>query len=60
MLLFYIVTAFKTEPFLVVLVVVSNILVQMFLLVVGLTDAGMIPKILSTYENKKLKRLPID
>lgn len=59
-LLFYIVTAFKTSIVLISLVVLFNILVEVFLLMLGFTDPGMIPKILSSYENKKFRRVPLD
>jgi|JI9StandDraft_1071089.scaffolds.fasta_scaffold375652_2 hypothetical protein len=49
MLLFYIVTAFRAPPGLLVLTIILNILVQVFLLILGFTDPGMIPKILSGY-----------
>jgi hypothetical protein len=49
MLLFYIVTAFKAPVGLVVFTVLLNIAVQIFLLFLGFTDPGMIPKILSGY-----------
>lgn len=60
MLLFYIVTAFKAPVGLVVLTVLLNIAVQVFLLFLGFTDPGMIPKILSGYENKKTRKIPLD
>jgi hypothetical protein len=48
-LLFYIVTAFKSPIGLVVITVILNIAVEVFLLILGFTDPGMIPKILSSY-----------
>lgn len=60
MVLFYIVTAFKSPVALVVCTVLLNILVQVVLIVLGFTDPGMIPKILSGYESKKLKKIPLD
>ena len=60
MLLYYIVTAFKAPVGLVVLTVLLNITVEVFILFLGFTDPGMIPKILSGYENKKLRKLPLD
>lgn len=48
-LLYYIVTAFKAPTALVVLSVILNITVQVILIVLGFTDPGMIPKILSGY-----------
>ena len=48
-LLFYAVTAFKAPIGLVILVVLLNIVVELFLLKLGFTDPGMIPKILSGY-----------
>lgn len=59
-LLYYIVTAFRAPVALVVLSVLLNIAIQLALLALGFTDPGMIPKILSGYENKKLKRIPLD
>jgi uncharacterized membrane protein len=44
----------------VVLTVLLNVIIQVMLIVLGFTDPGMIPKILSGYENKKLKRIPLD
>ena len=60
MILFYIVTAFKAPIVLVVITVLLNILVQIFLLILGFVDAGMIPKILSGYENKRHRKIPLD
>lgn len=59
-LLYYIVTAFRAPVALVVISVLLNIAIQLALLALGFTDPGMIPKILSGYENKKLKRIPLD
>ena len=59
-ILFYIVTAFKAPIGLTIITVILNITVEIFLLLLGFTDPGMIPKILSSYEHKRLRRLPID
>jgi hypothetical protein len=48
-LIFYIVTAFKAPPVLLALIVILNIAVEVYLLVLGFTDPGMIPKILPGY-----------
>jgi len=48
-LLFYIVTAFKSPIGLVIITVLLSIVVEIFLLILGFTDPGMIPKILSSY-----------
>lgn len=44
----------------VIISVLLNIVVQVMLIVLGVTDPGMIPKILSGYENKKLRNIPLD
>lgn len=44
----------------VIITVLLNIVVQIMLIVLGVTDPGMIPKILSGYENKKLRNIPLD
>lgn len=49
MLLYYAVTAWKAPIALVMLTVLLNIIVQIILVVLGFTDPGMIPKILSGY-----------
>ena len=60
MILYYAVTAFKAPPGLVAITVILNIVVQITLIILGFTDPGMIPKILSGYENKKLRKIPLD
>lgn len=58
--MYYAVTAFRAPIGLVVVCVMLNVLVEAMLIVLGFTDPGMIPKILSGYENKKLKNIPLD
>lgn len=59
-LLYYATTAFIAPIGLVILTVLFNIAVEVFLLILGFTDPGMIPKILSSYENKSFRRIPLD
>jgi hypothetical protein len=59
-ILYYIVTAFKAPVGLVVVTVLLNFGVQIVLVILGFTDPGMIPKILSGYEIKKLIKIPLD
>jgi len=60
LILYYIVTAFKAPPGLVVICVILTVIVQVMLLILGRTDPGMIPKILSGYENVLHKKIPLD
>jgi hypothetical protein len=61
-LLYYICTAPRNSipPGLIVISVILNVLIQIVLLKIGYTDPGMISKIMSSYENKKLIRIPLD
>ena len=59
-IIYYAVTAFKAPIALVVITVLLNILVQVMLLFLGFTDPGMVPKILSGYENKQMRKIPLD
>lgn len=59
-ILYYTVTAFKAPVGLVVICVLLHVLVQVMLIILGFTDPGMIPKVLSGYENKKLRKIPLD
>ena len=59
-ILYYAVTAFKAPVPLVIISVLLNILVQTMLLFLGFTDPGMVPKILSSYENRKMRKIPLD
>jgi hypothetical protein len=45
---------------LIVPTVLLNIIVEAILIILGTTDPGMIPKVLSGYENKNLRRIPLD
>jgi hypothetical protein len=58
-ILYYTVTAFKTPPGLLVISIILNLTIQFFLLVLGFTDPGIIPKVLSGYENKQLRKIPL-
>jgi hypothetical protein len=60
MLLYYIVTAYKAPAGLIVITVLLNIFVQITLIILGFTNPGMIPKILSGYEDKSLRKIPIN
>ena len=60
MILYYVVTAYKVPTAMVIISVLLNILVQVILIILGFTNPGMIPKILSNYENKDLRKIPID
>jgi hypothetical protein len=60
MILYYVVTAYKSPPGLVAISVILNLGVQVVLIVIGFTDPGIVPKILEGYENKKLRRIPLD
>jgi palmitoyltransferase ZDHHC9/14/18 len=60
MILYYAVTAFKVPIAMIVISVFLNIQVQVVLIILGFTNPGMIPKILSGYENKDLRKIPID
>ena len=59
-ILYYVVTAFRAPVAMVVLCVILNVVVQAMLIILGFTDPGMIPKILSGYENKKHRKIPLD
>jgi len=49
MIVYYVVTAYKSPPGLVVISVIINVLVEATLLIIGFTDPGIIPKVLSGY-----------
>jgi len=61
-LIYYICTASRDSiPVgLIIISVLLNILIQIILIKIGFTDPGIIPQIMSSYENKKLIRIPID
>lgn len=60
MILYYVVTAYKAPTALIVISVILHVSVQVVLIIIGFTDPGIVPKILEGYENKKLRRIPLD
>lgn len=60
MALYYSVTArFSSLPMLVITAVI-NLMIEVVLLVIGMTDPGMVPKVLQRYEREELKGIPLD
>jgi hypothetical protein len=60
MIIYYVVTAYKSPAGLVAISVILNVGIQVILIVIGFTDPGIVPKVLEGYENKKLRRIPLD
>lgn len=60
MVLYYSVTAQSSPLPLLVITVALNLMIEVVLLMIGMTDPGMIPKVLQRYERDELKGIPLD
>lgn len=60
MVLYYTVTAQSSPLPMLVITAVLNLMIEVVLLVIGLTDPGMIPKVLQRYEREDMKGIPLD
>ena len=60
MVLYYSVTAQSSPLPMLVVTAALNLMIEVLLLAIGMTDPGMIPKVLQRYEREELKGIPLD